>query len=69
MGASKAGGGWQESNNDHTTTTAGNNEWRVHAADDEGSNKEGKGIKTMAMAIRVVGDKEGNGISNKSGMQ
>ncbi len=39
------GGGWQESVDDHMTTTVGDNKRREHAADDEGSNKEGKGGK------------------------
>ncbi len=39
------GGGWQESINDHTTTTAGDDKQRDHAADVEGSNKEGEGGK------------------------
>jgi hypothetical protein len=43
--ASKAGGVWQESIDDHLTMTAGNDKGREHAADDDGSNKEGKGGK------------------------
>ncbi len=37
--------------------------------DDEGSNEEGKSIKVMTMALRVVGSKVGYGIGNKGGMQ
>jgi hypothetical protein len=47
---------------------ASNNECREHGTDDEGSNKVGKGIKALAMAIRVAGNKEGNGVGNKGGM-
>ncbi len=76
MGASKAGSGWQESIDNHTTTMAGDNKWWEYATDDEGkdSNKEGKGGKGMAKAIRVTGDekgkgnKEGNGIIDKGGV-
>ncbi len=39
------GSGWQESINDHTTTMAGDDKQRECVADDEGSNKEGKGGK------------------------
>jgi hypothetical protein len=45
MGASKVGGGWQESVDNHTTTKAGDDEQCEHAADVEGSNREGKGGK------------------------
>jgi hypothetical protein len=44
-GESKVGGGWQESVDDHTTTVAGEEEQCEHAADVEGSDKEGKGGK------------------------
>jgi hypothetical protein len=43
--------------------------------DDEGSNKEGKGGKAMATAIKVAGkeedkgNKEGNGVSKEGGVQ
>ncbi len=37
--------------------------------DDEGSNKEGKGIKAMETAIKVAGDKEGSDVGNKGGIQ
>jgi hypothetical protein len=39
------GSGWQESIEDHMTMTAGNDKRQERAADDEGSNKEGKGGK------------------------
>jgi hypothetical protein len=45
-GTSKAGGGWQESVDDHTTTMVGNDKQRECAADDEGSDEEGKGSKS-----------------------
>ncbi len=32
---------------DHTTMTVGGNEQQEHAADDDGSNKEGKGGRAM----------------------
>ncbi len=38
-------------------------------ADDEGSNKEGKGVKAMATTIRVGGNKEGDGIGNEGGVR
>jgi hypothetical protein len=44
-GASKVGGGWQESIDHHRITTVSNNEQQERAADDECSNKEGKGGK------------------------
>jgi hypothetical protein len=50
-GASKAGSGRQESIDDHTAMTAGNDKQQEHAADDDGSNEEGKGGK---------GDNDGN---------
>jgi hypothetical protein len=36
------GNGWQESVDDHTTTMVGDYKQREHAANVEGSNKEGK---------------------------
>ncbi len=39
------GGGWQESIDHHRITTVSNNEQQERAADDECSNKEGKGGK------------------------
>ncbi len=45
MGAPKAGGGLGESVDDHKITMAGDAERRERAADDEGSDKEGKGGK------------------------
>jgi hypothetical protein len=44
-GLSKVGNSWQESINNHTTTMAGSNKQQECAADDEGSNKDGKGGK------------------------
>jgi hypothetical protein len=44
-GESKAGSGWQESVDNHMTMMASNDKQQEHAADDEGSNKEGKGSK------------------------
>ncbi len=38
----KVGGGWQESVDNHMTMMVGNDKQLEHAADDEGSNKEGK---------------------------
>ncbi len=55
-GASKAGGGWPESVDDHSTMTAGKDEQQEHAADYDGSNKEGEGDK-------------GNGDGNEGGGQ
>jgi hypothetical protein len=45
MVASKVGGGWQESIDNHTTMMVGDDKQLEYAADDEGSNKEGKGGK------------------------
>ncbi len=44
------GGGWQESNVNHRTMTAGINQRCEHAADVEGSNKEGKVV--MGSGVR-----------------
>jgi hypothetical protein len=41
-----------------------NNQLAMGACD-----KEGKGGKAMTMMIRVAGNKEGNGISDKGGVQ
>jgi hypothetical protein len=41
-GVPKVGGGWQESVDNHMTMMVGNDKQLEHAADDEGSNKEGK---------------------------
>jgi hypothetical protein len=63
MGESKAGGGWQESDNIHTTTMVGNDKQQERAADDKGSNKEGKGGKGY-------GDcNEGGGQQRRQGQQ
>jgi hypothetical protein len=44
-------GGWwlarEHQRGDHTTTTVGNNKGREHAADDDGSDEEGKGGKGL----------------------
>jgi hypothetical protein len=69
MGVSKLGGGWHESNDNHTTTMAGDNKWWSHVANDKGIDKEGKGGKAMAMAIRVAGDEGGHGVGNEGGVQ
>jgi hypothetical protein len=52
-GLTKAGGGWRESINqgDRMTTMVGNNKQQECVADDDGSNKKGKGGK---------GDGDGN---------
>jgi hypothetical protein len=59
-----------ESASSNNGNEGGNNQLAIGACD-----KEGEGNKAMAMGIRVVGnkegkgDKEGNGISNKGGVQ
>ncbi len=52
-GATKTGGGWQEGidEKNHTATTVGDDKQRGHAADGDGSNKEGEDGK---------GDGDGN---------
>ncbi len=71
---SKEGSGWQKSNDNHMTTIADNDKWQERAVDDKGRNKEGKGSKAMATAIKVVGwqrgqEQQGNGIGDKGGVR
>ncbi len=74
MGASRVGSGWQESIGNHMTMRAGDKEQQEHVANDEGSNKEGKGGKGDGDAMRVVGNEEAkggksNGVGDNGGVQ